>query len=83
MNVMSAFLSNLSGLKTALLAAYLLVAVMLVSYNWLYLYHSLHVSTRHIGLNSPQFIRRIIKACIGLSLVTAVFIMLLLILGSY
>jgi hypothetical protein len=55
---------NEGGFKALILVFYLVIALSVLLYNRLYLYHSLHVSAKHMGLNSPPFIRNIIKFCI-------------------
>ncbi len=72
---------QLTGYKSIILVIYLFVATFIACHNWLYLYHSLHVSSKHMGLNSPPYVRRIIKINITISVFTVLLIIFFLILG--
>lgn len=72
-----------SNIKQAIIMVYLVMAIIIVCYNWLYLSHSLHVTAKHMGLNAPAPIRQTIKISITLSLLTAILSILLLLTGMY
>ncbi len=72
-----------SGIKQFIIILYLVMAIVIVCYNWLYLSHSLHVTAKHMGLNAPVSIRQTIKISIILSFLTAIFSILLLLTGRY
>jgi hypothetical protein len=63
---------NIFNLKQIIIVIYMMLAVFIVCYNWLYLSHSLHVTKEHMGLNAPPIIRTTIKFSIFLAM--AVFI---------
>jgi hypothetical protein len=72
-----------SSIRQLIIISYLFLAIVIVCYNWLYLYHSLHVTAKHMGLNTPVAIRQTIKISIMLSLVTAILSIFLLMTGRY
>lgn len=74
---------NNTNFKIAILLLYAVIAVVVFSYNWLYLYHSLHVSSKHMGLNAPPSIRRVIKLCIVIAGITVVMIAFFLLFRIY
>lgn len=59
------------GINEIVLFICFILAMLTAGYNWLYLNHSLHISTEHMGLNAPKYIRSIIKISIFIALVTA------------
>jgi hypothetical protein len=84
MNVLqiTSFLHDL-GFKQAVLLLYILLAAIFAGYNVLYLNHSLHVTTHHMGLNAPKHIRTVLKISIFFAAFTGIFSLLVLIVGWY
>ncbi len=72
-----------SSIKQSIIILYLVMAIVIVCYNWLYLSHSLHVTAKHMGLNAPVSIRQTIKLSIIISLLTALLSIFLLMTGMY
>lgn len=72
-----------SGFKAILLALIILAALFVVGYNWLYLTQSLHVSSKHIGLTSPKYLKRIVRISIFLAVVTIFLSLGFLLFGFY
>ncbi|HVF69476.1 MAG TPA: hypothetical protein VNA13_02825 [Xanthomonadales bacterium] len=81
-SVITQFLQE-NGFKQAVIILYLTLAIAIACYNWLYLYHSLHVTTKHMGLNAPLYIRGIIKTSIFLAVFTVGISIFLLLSGMY
>lgn len=71
------------GFKQAVLVLYAVLAVIVAGYNLLYLSHSLHVTTDHMGLNAPKQIRTILKMSIFLAIITASLSIFFLLFGWY
>mgnify|MGYP001791593295 CR=1 FL=1 len=70
---------NTKTIKEFILLIYLIIALIALSYNRLYLYHSLHVSSKHMGLNAPPFIRNLIKFCMliaGITVLSCAFFLI-------
>jgi hypothetical protein len=71
-----------SNISQAILLLYLAIAVIIAGYNWLYLYHSIHVTTKHMGLNAPIYMGNLIKISIFLALLTAALSGIFFVIGS-
>lgn len=57
--------------EAAILVVFFAIALLIAGYNWFYLYHSLHVSSKHMGLDPSSHIGNLIKASIFLALLAA------------
>jgi hypothetical protein len=69
-------------LKTIILLVYLVIIMMILSFNWLYSARTIRAN-RHIGLYTPSYIRRIVKVSNGIALFTALLIGIVLITGRF
>jgi hypothetical protein len=72
-----------AGLRRAILILFLAFSIVLAGYNTLYLSQSLHITARHMGIESPLYLKQVIKVGIFSSVVSAGFCLLLLLSGRY
>ncbi|HSW48028.1 MAG TPA: hypothetical protein VLG67_03005 [Candidatus Saccharimonadales bacterium] len=73
----------LHSFKSVVLIVILAVAVLTASYNRLYLYHSLHVTGKHMGINASVFIKRFIELGVIIAMITVLAAAFFLVTGWY
>lgn len=69
--------------KTAILIVLLIIGILTASYNRLYLYHSLHVTGKHMGINASKFIGGLIELGVVIAILTVIAAVFFLVTGWY
>lgn len=71
------------GFKQIILVFFIIFSGILVGFNVLYLNQSLHITSKHMGITSPVYLRQLIKIGIFLAVFSAGFSLFILIAGVY
>jgi hypothetical protein len=84
MNIDSIFeITRQEGFKQIILMAFIIFSGILVGFNLLYLNQSLHITSKHMGIDSPVYLRQLIKIGIFFAVISAGFSLFILITGMY